>query len=217
MNLQKTLPAKLPTAYGQFIVIAYKDHQGEHLAVTKGKIKENPLVRIHSQCITGDALKSLRCDCGEQLELSLKKIATKGGILLYLQQEGRGIGLFNKIAAYHHQDQGLDTVEANIKLGFKDDAREYSIAAEILKDLGITSIRLLTNNPRKVQGLEKAGITINQSLPLLVKPNAVNARYLDTKQKRLGHNLKRDFAELNEKSRNPRHSLREETTFLVHR
>lgn len=189
MILQKTPPAKLPTIYGDFTVIAYKDESGEHLALLKGTIAKNILVRIHSQCVTGDALASLRCDCGEQLDQSLSMITKEGGILLYLQQEGRGIGLFNKIAAYHHQDRGLDTVEANQKLGFKDDAREYSIAADILKDLEITSITLLTNNPQKVRGLEKAGICVSQRLPLLVAPNNSNAKYLLTKKKKLGHQL----------------------------
>src|SRR3990167_8243097 len=180
-QLQKSLPARLPTTYGQFTVIGYKDQRGEHLALVKGKIQKPPrLVRIHSQCLTGDALKSLRCDCGEQLEQSLKMIAKEGGILLYLQQEGRGIGLFNKIAAYHHQDQGLDTVEANTKLGFKDDDRDYAIAAEILKDLGIKSVRLLTNNPRKIKGLQQAGIIVSKSLPIIIKSNPANAAYLFT-------------------------------------
>jgi len=188
-TLQKTPPAKLPTAYGQFTVIAYKDAHGEHLAVIKGKIKKNLVVRVHSQCLTGDALASLRCDCGEQLHSSLQKIADAGGLLIYLQQEGRGIGLFNKILAYCYQDQGLDTVEANLKLGFKDDDRQYAIAAEILKDLGLTSIRLLTNNPRKVEGLEQAGIKVTQRVPLLTTPNSVNAAYLAVKQEKLGHQL----------------------------
>ncbi len=188
-QLQKSPPAHLPTPYGQFTVIGYKDPPGEHLALLKGKIAKNPLVRIHSQCLTGDALKSLRCDCGEQLDRSMQMVAKEGGILLYLQQEGRGIGLFNKIAAYHHQDQGLDTVEANRKLGFKDDDRDYDIAANILKDLGIVSVKLLTNNPQKVQGLEKAGIRVVQRFPLLVVPNSMNAKYLAIKQKKLGHHL----------------------------
>ncbi len=185
----KTSPAKLPTAYGEFKVIAYRDPTGEHLAVIKGKTTKNFLVRVHSQCITGDALSSLRCDCGEQLQQSLKMIAKEGGILLYLQQEGRGIGLFNKIAAYHQQDGGLDTVEANTKLGFKDDARDYRVAAEILNDLGITSIRLLTNNPRKVQQLEKAGIKISERVPLIITPNKDNSKYLLVKKTKLGHYL----------------------------
>ncbi|MDP3698657.1 MAG: GTP cyclohydrolase II [Nanoarchaeota archaeon] len=188
--LQKTSWAKLPTSYGMFKMTAYKDNSGEHLVLQKGTSKNNVLVRLHSQCLTGDALASLRCDCGEQLGLALQKIAQEGGLLIYLQQEGRGIGLFNKIMAYHYQDQGLDTVEANAKLGFKDDAREYVIAAEILKDLGIKSICLLTNNPRKVSALRQAGIEIIQSIPLLVKPNKVNTSYLITKQAKLGHNLK---------------------------
>src|SRR3989344_414099 len=189
-HLQKTSWAKLPTSYGVFEMIAYKDDSGEQLVLQKGKCKQNILVRLHSQCLTGDALASLRCDCGEQLNLSLQKIAREGGILIYLQQEGRGIGLFNKIRAYHYQDQGLDTVDANTKLGFKDDLREYAVAAKILKDLGIRSICLLTNNPRKATALQQAGIEIIQSIPLLVKPNLVNMHYLTTKQSRLGHNLK---------------------------
>ena len=189
MFLQKSSPAKLPTVYGTFKVIAYQDHHGDHLALVKGKIKDNPLVRIHSQCLTGDALKSVRCDCGEQLDQALKMIVKEDGVLLYLQQEGRGIGLFNKIAAYNHQDQGLDTVEANAKLGFREDARSYGTAADILKDLGISSIRLLTNNPRKVQELENAGIKITQRLPLLTVPNSSNANYLLVKKTKLGHHL----------------------------
>ena len=191
MPLIKTSPAKLPAAYGEFTVIGYKDQQGEHLALTKGKVTQNPLVRIHSQCVTGDALSSLRCDCGEQLDQSLKMIAQEGGILLYLQQEGRGIGLFNKIAAYHHQDQGLDTVEANTKLGFKDDARDYRIVVDILRDLGVASIKLLTNNPRKVQQLENAGIKVVERVPLLIAPNSVNAGYLKVKRQKLGHYLEK--------------------------
>lgn len=209
MYLKKTLPAKLPTSYGLFRVIAYKDAHGEHLALTKGRATKNPLVRIHSQCITGDALASLRCDCGEQLDHSLKMIAQEGGILLYLQQEGRGIGLFNKIAAYYHQDQGLDTVEANTKLGFKDDARDYSVAIEILGDLGITSIRLLTNNPRKVQELEKAGIKISQRVPLLITPNQVNTEYLLVKKNKLGHHLdlELDYQEIKNKKKNSKKTI----------
>lgn len=189
MKYVKTSPAKLPTAHGDFMVISYKDSYGEHLALTNGKTAKNPLVRIHSQCLTGDALSSMRCDCGEQLNQSLKMIAQGGGVLLYLQQEGRGIGLFNKIAAYHQQDQGLDTVEANTKLGFKDDLRDYRIAVEILNDLGLTSIKLLTNNPRKVQQLENAGIKVVQRIPLLIAPNSVNAEYLLVKKNKLGHYL----------------------------
>ena len=188
-QLKKSPIAHLPTSYGRFTVIAYKDIDGEHLALIKGKIKKKPLIRIHSQCVTGDALTSLRCDCGEQLSQTMKIIAKEGGILLYLLQEGRGIGLFHKIAAYHHQDHGLDTVEANVKLGFKDDARDYTIAAKILKDLGVDSIRLLTNNPRKIKGLQQAGIKVVERVPLLINPNDVNVGYLSVKQKKLGHEL----------------------------
>ena len=190
MSLQKTLPVKLPTSYGLFEVTAYKDQAGEHLVLQKGKITENTLLRVHSQCLTGDALASLRCDCGEQLSQAMKIIAKEGGIVIYLQQEGRGIGLFNKIAAYHHQDLGLDTVEANIKLGFKDDLREYSIAAEILKDLGVKAVCLLTNNPRKIESLQKAGLLVTQRRPLTVKSSTLNSAYLKTKQEKLGHLLK---------------------------
>ncbi len=195
-QLKKTPWAQLPTSYGTFEMSGYKDNTGEHLVLKKGIIKDNILVRVHSQCLTGDALTSLRCDCGEQLELSLHQIAREGGILLYLQQEGRGIGLFNKINAYYYQDQGLDTVDANAKLGFKDDLREYAVAAEILQDLGTKSICLLTNNPRKVLALQQAGIKITQILPLLVKPNSVNTQYLVTKQTRLGHDLKLEKIEI---------------------
>ena len=208
-QLQKSLPARLPTTYGQFTVIGYKDQRGEHLALVKGKIQKPPrLVRIHSQCLTGDALKSLRCDCGEQLEQSLKMIAKEGGILLYLQQEGRGIGLFNKIIAYHHQDQGLDTVEANTKLGFKDDGRDYAIAADILKDLGINSIKLLTNNPRKIEGLEKAGIAVFERVPLLIIPNKANKNYLLAKKKKLGNQLEISENKINKKIKDQINTLK---------
>ena len=186
---KKTPLSALPTAYGQFKIIAYQDSRGEHLALINGEVKENILVRLHSQCLTGDTFSSLRCDCGEQLTMAMKKITKEGGIILYLQQEGRGIGLFNKIAAYHHQDQGLDTVEANQKLGFDADVRDYKIAAGILRDLGVKSIKLLTNNPRKIEGLEKAGITITERVPLVTKPNSTNRAYLKTKQQKLGHKL----------------------------
>lgn len=190
--MPKTLPASLPTKHGPFQVIAYQDSDmKEHLVLLKGKVEgeENVIVRVHSQCLTGDTFTSLRCDCGEQLDKALKKIAKEGGIILYLQQEGRGIGLFNKIAAYHHQDQGMDTVEANQKLGFDADVRDYAVAADILRDLGVKSIKLITNNPRKIEGLQKAGIHITQRVPLVIKPNEINHTYLKTKQQKLGHAL----------------------------
>ena len=190
--VRKTVEASLPSKYGNFKVICYEDYsKGQHLAIVKGNIKgkKNVLVRVHSECLTGDTLGSLRCDCGQQLEAALKLIGKKGGVLLYMAQEGRCIGLMNKISAYHFQDHGMDTVEANLKLGFKADARDYTIGAQILADLGLSTLRLLTNNPKKIEGLEKYGLEIVERVPIIIKPNKVNKKYLQTKKEKLGHYL----------------------------
>ena len=190
--IRKTIEANLPTRYGSFKVICYEDYsKAQHLALVKGEVKNknDVYVRVHSQCLTGDALGSLRCDCGPQLEKALKIIAAKNGVLLYMAQEGRGIGLLNKIAAYHLQDHGMDTVEANLKLGLKADAREYKIAAQMLSDLNLSTIKLLTNNPKKVKDIEKFGLKIVKRVPLIIKPNRMNKKYLRTKREKFGHYL----------------------------
>lgn len=184
--------ACFPTCFGDFTIHAFRDGEGEeHIALTRGDVKgkERVPVRIHSQCLTGDALGSLRCDCREQLEHSLLFLGRqKNGILVYLRQEGRGIGLGNKIKAYHLQDMGFDTVEANKRLGFDEDLRDYSVAAEILKKLGVCSILLMTNNPAKLEELRKNGIKCER-IPLIVKPNRYNSKYLKTKEEKMRHLL----------------------------
>ena len=191
MDIDKLPKSKLPMPWGEFSVIGFEDHNGEeHLAIYLGDVSENPLLRIHSQCLTGDALFSLRCDCGPQLAMALEKIASDGnGMVIYMAQEGRGIGLINKIRAYELQDQGLNTVEANEKLGFADDEREYAFCAEILTSMGISSVRLMTNNPSKIKGLEDTGIKVSERIEIKAKPTDENKEYLKVKSKYMGHML----------------------------
>jgi len=192
--VHRVAETKLPTKYGEFAAIAYRSDidPDEHLALVLGDIstEEPVLVRVHSECLTGDVFGSLRCDCGEQVALAMQSIASEGwGVLLYMRQEGRGIGFHNKMRAYALQDKGLDTVEANLSLGFPSDLRDYGIGAQILADLGLHDIRLLTNNPKKVIGLEGYGLKVVETLPIIATPNPYNRAYLETKQKKLGHLL----------------------------
>jgi len=192
--IEKIAATKMPTKYGNFTMQAYKDTlEGYyHIALIKGNIrgKKNVLVRVHSECLTGDVFGSCRCDCGEQMEKSLEMIEREGsGLLLYMRQEGRGIGLLGKLKAYELQDRGKDTVEANLDLGFKADLRDYGIGAQILADLGLSTIKLITNNPRKIVGLEGYGLKVAERIPLEIVPNKHNIKYLKTKSKKLGHIL----------------------------
>lgn len=196
--LEKTNIINLPTDHGKFKAISFYDkvEKKEHLALIKGKIDgENILTRIHSECLTGDVFSSNRCDCGNQLHKAMEMIDEKGeGIILYLRQEGRGIGLFNKIKAYHLQEEGYDTVDANIKLGFAPDLRNYKIACLMLKELGVKSIDLLTNNPDKIEQVEKYNIRVNKRVPIEIHSNHIDRIYLKTKADRMGHDL-REFKE----------------------
>jgi 3,4-dihydroxy 2-butanone 4-phosphate synthase / GTP cyclohydrolase II len=195
-SVTRTTTTTLATRIGTFDVTGYRGRDGaQHIALSKGDLAEGRpvLARVHSECLTGDVFGSLRCDCGEQLESALQAIEREGrGVLVYLAQEGRGIGLLNKLRAYALQDEGLDTVDANLRLGFAADEREYGEAAAILADLGIRAVRLLTNNPRKVAGLEAAGVAVTERLPLAHAPNPHNTAYLQTKRRRLGHVLEPD-------------------------
>jgi 3,4-dihydroxy 2-butanone 4-phosphate synthase/GTP cyclohydrolase II len=190
--VERLTSVNFPSKYGKFKLHLYKSliDGNHHLALEKGEVtgKPNVLVRVHSQCLTGDVLGSRRCDCGDQLVAALQMIQKEGlGVFLYMSQEGRGIGLANKILAYQLQDLGKDTVDANLELGFKPDLRDYGIGAQILSDLGLTSIRLITNNPRKIVGLEGYGLKVVERVPSVVTPTSENVNYLETKMRKLGH------------------------------
>jgi 3,4-dihydroxy 2-butanone 4-phosphate synthase / GTP cyclohydrolase II len=192
--IERGASVTLPTEYGEFTAVAFREKlTGKtHVALVKGDVDgaDNVLVRVHSECLTGDVFHSLRCDCGEQLEQALAQIDEEGlGVLLYMAQEGRGIGLLNKLRAYELQEQGLDTVEANLELGFPADAREYGIGNQILADLGLTTLRILTNNPKKLTGIDGFGLSVVEQVPIEMAPNSENTRYLQTKRDKLGHRL----------------------------
>ncbi len=190
--------AVVPTPFGIGRMKAFADHNGrEHLVIRYGTPGDNPLVRIHSECLTGDVFGSLRCDCGEQLKAAQARIAAEGaGIIIYLRQEGRGIGLCNKLNAYALQEKGFDTVEANVHLGFASDERDYRIAAEILREMKLYSIRLLTNNPQKIQDLEKNGVSVSERIPLQIKAREENRRYLETKRIKMNHLLSEELLQI---------------------
>jgi 3,4-dihydroxy 2-butanone 4-phosphate synthase/GTP cyclohydrolase II len=195
MIVRRIADVHMPTEYGDFRAIAYANDVDDnvHMALVKGEIKggDKVLVRVHSECLTGDVFSSRRCDCGEQLHNAMEMIEKEGdGVVLYMRQEGRGIGLANKLKAYALQDEGLDTVEANIKLGFKEDLRDYGIGAQMLVDLGVRDMRLVTNNPKKIVGLEGYGLKVVERVPLEMKPHEKNIAYLETKKKKLGHMLR---------------------------
>ena len=190
MTIQKIAEAKLPTHWGDFLVIAFEDKKlnEEHLLLYMGELQNDSLLRIHSQCLTGDTLYSLKCDCGSQLAMALQRISEEGvGMIIYMAQEGRGIGLVNKIRAYELQDKGMNTVEANEALGFADDERDYSYCKEILSAVNISSVRLMTNNPRKIKGLEDVDIKVTERVSIEIEPNKHNEDYLKVKADKLGH------------------------------
>ena len=191
MNIIQSNIANLPTKYGKFKIKAYKDGNQEHLAIMSQDFEtlDAPYVRIHSECLTGDTLGSLKCDCQNQLDLSLKFIAEQGGLVIYHRQEGRNIGLVNKVNAYALQDQGRNTIQANLELGFGEDDRDYSIVGHIFKDLGVKKLKLITNNPKKIQYVESLGIEIIERIPAITKSNQYNEAYLLTKKEQMGHIL----------------------------
>jgi 3,4-dihydroxy 2-butanone 4-phosphate synthase / GTP cyclohydrolase II len=204
--VERVVSTRLPTEFGEFTAVGYRAlvDDKHHVALVKGEVegREDVLVRVHSECLTGDVFHSLRCDCGEQLASALAMIEREGtGVLLYLAQEGRGIGLLNKLRAYKLQEQGLDTVDANLKLGLPADLRDYGIGAQILGDLGLTSIRILTNNPKKIRGLEGYGLSVTDQVPIQHTPNPHNVAYLKAKRERLGHMLHHQGLPLDEELR----------------
>jgi 3,4-dihydroxy 2-butanone 4-phosphate synthase/GTP cyclohydrolase II len=192
--VERVVATTLPTEFGEFVAVGYRSlvDDKHHVALVKGELagQEDVLVRVHSECLTGDVFHSLRCDCGEQLESALALIEREGlGVLLYLSQEGRGIGLLNKLRAYKLQEEGLDTVDANLRLGLPVDLRDYGIGAQILVDLGLSSIRILTNNPKKISGLSGYGLSVTDQIPIEPVPNPHNEAYLRAKREKLGHTL----------------------------
>ena len=191
MNIIQSNIANLPTKYGKFKIKAYKDANQEHLAIMSENFEtlDAPYVRIHSECLTGDTLRSLKCDCQNQLDLSLKFIAEHGGLVIYHRQEGRNIGLLNKVNAYALQDQGRNTIQANLELGFGEDDRDYSIVGYIFNDLGVKKLKLITNNPKKIQYVESLGVEIVERIPAITKSNKYNEAYLFTKKDHMGHML----------------------------
>jgi len=208
--VERVVKTQLPTGFGVFTVVGYRSlvDDKHHVALVKGEVdgREDVLVRVHSECLTGDVFHSLRCDCGEQLESALAMIEDAGqGVLLYLAQEGRGIGLLNKLRAYNLQDKGLDTVDANLELGLPVDLRDYGIGAQILVDLGLTSIRILTNNPKKIRGLEGYGLSVTEQVPIVHAPNPHNEHYLRAKRDRLGHSLHHQALPLDEEMLHAEH------------
>lgn len=193
--MKKQSEAIIPTPYGDFRMLAYADEENDkmpHIVLLHVdlKIDENVMLRIHSECLTGDLFGSKRCDCGEQLHKSLEILQQEKGVLIYLRQEGRGIGIINKLKAYQLQDKGLNTIDANIHLGFEPDERDYEVASKILKDLAINQVKLLTNNPDKIDGLNEYGIIVQERVPLIISPNKDNEDYLKTKKDLMGHLLK---------------------------
>src|SRR4029453_2696760 len=201
--VERVVTTRLPTAFGDFDVVGYRSlvDDKHHVAMVKGEVDGAPdvLVRVPSECLPGDVFHSLRCDCGEQLESALSMIEDEGrGVLLYLAQEGRGIGLLNKLRAYNLQDEGFDTVDANLELGLPVDLRDYGIGAQILADLGLGSIRILTNNPKKIRGLEGYGLSVSEQVPIVHAPNPHNEAYLRAKRERMGHTLHHQALALDE-------------------